>query len=35
MRKSNEEPEAWVAGGDYWLMDDEYSKRLKESKFKY
>jgi hypothetical protein len=35
MRKSNEEPEAWVAGGDYWLMDDEYSKKLKESKFKY
>ena len=35
MRKSNEEPQAWVAGGDYWLTDDEYSKRLKESKFKY
>lgn len=35
MRKSNEEPAGWVAGGDYWLMDDEYSKRLKESKFKY
>lgn len=35
MRKSNEEPDAWVAGGDYWLTDDEYDKRLKESKFKY
>jgi hypothetical protein len=35
MRKSDEEPQAWVAGGDYWLTDDEYSKRLKESKFKY
>jgi len=35
MRKSNEEAPAWIAGGDYWLMDDEYSKRLKESKFKY
>ena len=35
MRKSDEGPPAWVAGGDYWLMDDEYNKRLKESKFKY
>lgn len=35
MRKSDEGPPAWVAGGDYWLTDDEYSKRLKESKFKY
>ena len=35
MRKSNEEPAGWVAGGDYWLTDDEYSKRLKESKLKF
>ena len=35
MRKSDEGPPAWVAGGDYWLTDDEYDKRLKESKFKY
>lgn len=35
MRKGDEGPPAWVAGGDYWLTDDEYDKRLKESKFKY
>ena len=35
MRKGDEGPPAWVAGGDYWLLDDEYDKRLKESKFKY
>jgi hypothetical protein len=35
MKKGDDAPEAWVAGGDYWLMDDEYSKKLKESKFKY
>jgi hypothetical protein len=35
MRKSDDGPSAWVAGGDYWLTDDEYDKRLKESKFKY
>ena len=35
MRKGDEGPPAWVAGGDYWLTDDEYEKRLKESKFKY
>jgi len=35
MRKSDDAPAAWVAGGDYWLTDDEYDKRLKESKFKY
>jgi hypothetical protein len=35
MRKSDDAPPAWVAGGDYWLTDDEYEKRLKESKFKY
>jgi hypothetical protein len=35
MRKGDEGPPAWVAGGDYWLTDDEYDKRLQESKFKY
>tara|TARA_R100000951_G_scaffold34482_1_gene29347 strand:- start:7234 stop:8886 length:1653 start_codon:yes stop_codon:yes gene_type:complete len=35
MKKSNDEPKGWVAGGDYWLVDDEYSKRLKDSNFKY
>ena len=35
MKKGNEPPPAWVAGGDYWLIDDEYDKRLKESELKY
>ena len=35
IKKGNDDPEAWVAGGDYWLMDDEYNKKLIESEFKY
>ncbi len=35
VKKGNEGPDPWVAGGDYWLVDEEYSKRLSESKFKY
>ena len=35
MRKSNDKQKAWVAGGDYWLVDEEYDKKLKESEFKY
>lgn len=35
MKKGNDAPAAWVAGGDYWLTDDEYTKKLAESEFKY
>ena len=35
VNKSNDDPEPWVAGGDYWLVSEEYERRVKESKFKY
>lgn len=35
IKKGNDSPDAWVAGGDYWLVSDEYEKKLKESEFKY
>lgn len=35
IQKGTDSPAAWVAGGDYWLVSDEYEKKLKESEFKY
>ena len=35
IKKGTDSPAAWVAGGDYWLVSDEYEKKLKESEFKY
>lgn len=31
--KSNDGPKPWVASGDYWIVDEEYSKRIKDFKF--
>jgi len=31
--KSNAGPKPWVASGDYWIVDEEYSKRIKDFKF--
>ena len=33
LKKATDAPEAWVAGGDYWIMDDEYTKRLNNAKY--
>jgi hypothetical protein len=35
MRKSNDEPEGEVIGGDYWLLDEEYAKKVKELGLKF
>jgi len=31
--KSNDGPKPWVASGDYWIVDEEYSKKIKDFKF--
>jgi len=35
IKKGTDSPDAWVAGGDYWLLSDEYERKLKKSEFKY
>jgi len=35
MRKSNDEPEGEVIGGDYWLLDEEYAKKVQELGLKF
>lgn len=35
IKKGTDSPDAWVAGGDYWLVSDEYERKLKKSEFKY
>ena len=31
--KADDGPKPWVAAGDYWIVDEEYSKRIKDFKF--
>jgi hypothetical protein len=35
MRKGNDEPQGEVIGGDYWLLDEEYSNKVKELGLKF
>lgn len=35
MKKATDGPTAWVAGGDYWIVDEEYATKIKALGFKY